>query len=247
MIRRSMDAARFHELANDPSIRPFIGVGDEPYPIERFRALIDNPATIAIEAPHGGWMLVPILLGVYELHTMFLRKGRGRSYFTAAAEALRYVFAATDALEVVTKCPDNNNGARWAASKVGFRERFRREDAWQEGVGISYRVLSIDDWCNSDPATRRAGQKFHAALEAAKLAKGSELAAHPDDEAHDRTVGAAMLMCQAGNVGKGIAYYNRWAAFAGYAEIEQVGVNLVDVRDAVLEIKDGQMVVVHCR
>lgn len=244
MIKRTMDATFLNEVANHPDVRPWLG-GEGV--LDLTPAALD-PNSILLEATGGGWLLHPIMPGVYELHTMFLPRARGRAYFAAAREALRWVFTHTDALEIVTKCPDDNGAARMAASIVGFRERFRREDAWKPGVGISYQVFSLDDWFVRDDAVREAGHAFHEQLEEAKAAAGSTLPVHGDDEAHDRAVGAAVLMIRAANMAKAVAFYNRWAIFAGYATIEALSQNLVDVRDAIVEVRgDGQMGVLRCR
>lgn len=243
MIQRTMDATFLNEVSNHPEVRPWLG-GDG---VLDLGALADNPDNVLLETDGGGWVLHPLLPGVYELHTMFLPEGRGRSYFAAAREALRWMFSATDALEIVTKCPDDNGPARMAASIAGFRERFHRDDAWKPGVGVSYQVFSIDDWFVRDKECLAAGRAFHDTLEAAKTAAGSTLPTHPDDEAHDRAVGAAVLMIRGGNMSKAVAFYNRWAIFAGYATIEALSPSLVDVRDAIVEVRGDAMGVLKCR
>lgn len=246
MIKRTMNAAFLNEVANHPEVRPFLGGMQNP--ILDLSPLVEDPHCICLEVPgSGGWILQPILPGVYELHTLFLPQGRGRSYFEQAREALRMVFSETDCLEIVTKCPDDNGGARLAAELIGFRERFRREDAWEPGVGVSYRAFSLDDWFMRDPECLAAGRAFHGALEIAKIASGSTLPIHPDDVAHDRAVGAACLMIRGGQVAKGVAFYNRWAIFAGYATIAQISDTLIDVQDAIIEVRGGQMEVLRCR
>jgi hypothetical protein len=243
MIKRTMDATFLNKVANHPEVRPWLG-GDGVLNLEGLAA---DPANILLETDGGGWVLHAIMPSVYELHTMFLPEGRGRAYFAAAREALRWMFSRTDALEIVTKCPDDNGPARMAASVIGFRERFRREDAWAPGVGISYQVFSVDDWFVRDKECLTAGRAFHEALEAAKVAAGSTLPVHPEDEAHDRAVGACALMIQGGYLAKGVSFYNRWSIFAGYATIEALSPTLVDVRDAIVEVRDGQMGVLKCR
>mgnify|MGYP007024660784 CR=1 FL=1 len=46
---------------------------------------------------------------------------------------------------------------------------------------------------------------------------------------------------------KAVGFYNRWATFAGYATIEAVGHNLIDVRDAIVEVSGGEMRVLLVR
>lgn len=247
MLYRTMDATFLNEVINDPGVRPFLGgVGELD-----LGPLLANPDNVGLEVMgDGGWFLQAIMPGVYELHTCFLPHARGRAYFAAAREALRWMFTMTDCLEIVTKCPDDNAGARMAAGVMGFRERFRREIAWppeDPSVGVSYRVFTLDDWIARDKECLAEGRRFHAALEEAKLAAGSDLPVHPDDDAHDRAVGATVLMARTGQLAKAIGSYNRWAVFAGYQSIAQVGHNLVDVRDAVVEIFNGEMRVLSVR
>ncbi len=238
-----MDATFINEVANHPEVRPFIG-GEGPLDLG---PTCLNPANFVLLAEHGGWLLHPKAPGTYELHTLFLPEGRGKAYFVAAIEALRWVFTRTDCVEIFTQVPDDNGGARMAAKIVGFRERFRREGAWEPGVGISYQFLSVDDWLARDAECLAQGRAFHDALEVAKVAAGSTLPIHPEDQAHDRAVGAAALMVQTGQTAKGVAIYNRWALFAGYASIEALGPTTIDVRDAVLEIADGAFSVLLVR
>ena len=244
MIRRTMDAALLNEVANDPDVRPWLG--GAPGPLD-LTPIIENPANVALVAEHGGWLFQPVMPGCYEVHTLFRKAGRGRRFMAAAAQGFRYMFTETDALEILTKCPDDNLGARQASSALGFRERFRRESAWAPDVGISFRVFSVDDWFTRDAQCLEEGRTFHRMIEYAKGAARSALPIHLDDETHDRAVGAAILMAKAGQLSKGVGFYSRWAIFAGYATIEVVGPNAIDVRDAIVEIRDGQLGVLKCR
>ncbi len=248
MIRRTMDPAFLTEVANHPEVRPWLG-GEGPIDLT---ARCHNPANIVlVDEGRGGWVLQQILPSVYELHTLFLPEARGRAYFASAREALRWVFTRTDALEIVTKCPDDNGAARMAAKLVGFRERFRREDAWGPGVGISYQVFSVDDWFVRDPECLAAGKTFHEAVEAGKGPDATTLPDHPEDEAHDRAAGAAYLIVQAGQTLKGVGFYNRWAAFAGYPPIQALANDMIDMSDErvefIVQVRDGAAHVLLCR
>jgi hypothetical protein len=248
MITRTMDATFLNEVANHPEVRPFVGPGSEPLDL---MALLSDPENVALQAEHGGWLLICLSPGVYELHTVFLPAGRGAEYFAAAHEALRWMFTRTDCLEILTRCPDDNPAARMAAVKVGFRERFRREDVWQSGLGeacgASYQALTVDDWMKRDPAIAYVGHDFHVTLENEKLVRSAESPVHPEDEAHDRAVGACFLMAQHGQMNKAVGVYNRWARFAGYAQITMLSPTILDIADALLEVIDGEMKVLGVR
>lgn len=239
-VRRTLDATFLNSVANQPDVRPFIG-GDPAEPIDLTDALssLDN---IALVTEYGGWFLQRKAAGVMELHTLFGKDGRGKHYRHAAMEALRWLFTRTDTTEILTKVPEDNPRAMMASLWFGFRERFHRENAWAPGVGISYRALTIDDWCVRDPEALKTGEAFHAALEAAG---GHEN--HPHDVAHDRAVGAALLMGHAGLTGKAVAYYNRWADFAGYAPVHQPAPHLLDIGTHVIELVDGKINVLMVR
>lgn len=238
VIRRTMDATFLNEVASHPEVRPWLSPDGRELDLTND---ISNPANIALEAKGGGWVLRALLPGVYELHTLFLPSARGRAYFAAAWEAVRYVFTRTDALEIVTKCPDSNGGARMAAATMGFRERFRREDAWAPGVGVSYQAFNLDDWFVRDPECLKAGERFHVELKAAEVAAGVTLPDHPEDATHDRAAGAAALMIGAGQMAKALGFYNRWATLAGYPGIAGIGHNVIDMHEAVVEVRDGSM------
>jgi hypothetical protein len=249
VVRRTLDARPFNAVANHPDVRPWIG-GEGPLDLA---ALVGDPANFALEAEHGGWILARHEPGIYELHTLFLPEGRGRTCLAAWREAERFMFAATDAREIVTRIPAHNAAAAFAARLCGFKERFARRAAFRTAAGelvdVSFQALTLDDWTFRDPAARHAGRVFHAQLEAAKARADSALETHAEDEAHDRAVGAACLMIGAGNPKKGVWAYNRWARLAGYATIALLNDSpiTIDVRDAVVGVKDGAMEVLTCR
>lgn len=248
-VWRTLDAAFLNHVVNDPDVRPWIG-GEG---VLDLGPTIANPENIVLVTEHGGWILIRHETGIYELHTAFLKEGRGAFYVAATREALRYVFSTTDAVELVTRVPEVNRGAALAARCAGFRERFMRSDAWflPEGkvCDISYQALHLDAWTASSPDVLAEGHWFHAALETAKARAGSALPTHPDDEAHDRAVGASVLMMKAGNPHKAVWSYNRWARLASYQPIELLGANpiIVDVRDAVVEVTAQEMRVLRCQ
>jgi RimJ/RimL family protein N-acetyltransferase len=243
-MRRTLEPAFLNAVANDPEVRPWIG-GTGALDLG---PLIADPANIALETEHGGWLLVRHEAGIYELHTLFRKAGRGAAYFQTAAGALDYVFAATDAREIVTRIPGHNRGAAYAAARCGFIERFTRQDAFIDPEGrawdVSYQGLDVDGWMARSDAALEAGRRFHQAIEAARGGTS-----HPEDEAHDRAAGAAALMIRAGAARKGAWTYNRWARLAGYAPITLVSETplAIDVVDAVIGLREGEMEILLCR
>lgn len=246
-LKRTLDAGVLNEIANHPEVRPWLG-GIGPINLAN---LIANPANIALESEHGGYVLENQGGGQYEAHTLFLPQGR-RFAYDAAVEGFRYLFTATDCTRIVTKVPAGNIAAAAHAKRCGFVEMFTRDAVWPGTDGpedVSYQALTFDTWMALDPEVSIKGRWFHDALEAAKIEAGSVREVHADDEAHDRAVGAAVLMFQSGNPGKAAWLYNQWAALAGYTPLKVLSLTplVVDVIDAVVEVTAGGMEVLLCR
>lgn len=247
MLRRTLDPAVFDRVANHPDVRPWLGGSGEL----SFAATLSDPANIALCCDAGGWLLTRHESGVYEAHSLFLP---GTADVPAMAMAgFEYLFTATDCVEVVSKVPLANRPALGLANAVGLREKFRRPDAWPTPDGgacdVSYRALTLEGWSQRAAGLEAHGEWFHGQLEAAKAAAGSELPTHPHDPAHERAVGASVLMFRAGNVRKAVWAYNRWARLAGYRTIELLSElpAVVDVRDAIIEVRGESMEVLSCR
>lgn len=232
-------------IANDPTVRPTLG-GEGPL---AFDDLLDRPDVVALATEHGGFIFTQAFPARWEMHSLFLPQGRGRAVLSAFREAARFMFSATDCVEIITKAADSNRPAQFMACRAGFRMTFRREAAWPDGSGIAYYVFGLDDWIAADDTLPAEGEAFHALLEAAKQASGSVLEVHADDEAHDRAVGAAVSMFKAGRRLKAVWTYNRWATFAGYQQIDLASEEppIMDVRDALVTVRDDRLEVLSCR
>lgn len=235
-IRRTLDGTFLNSVANHPKVRPHL-LGDGPLDVS---PAVTDPANITLQTEHGGWVLHNLGGGSYEVHSMFLPEGRGASVKAALIEALDYVFTATDCVRLITRLPKGNVAARALARIAGFK-------TWFVSGGDERARIEIADWAQSSAACLKAGEWFHERLEAAKAASGSAREVHDDDPPHDRAVGAAVLMCRAGNPVKAVAQYNAWAQAAGYALVSLVSLNpmVIDIVDAVLEGPD--MKVLLCR
>lgn len=244
-LHRTMSADLLNRVANDAAVRPHIG-GEGPIDLA---GSLENAANVALVSEHGGFIFIRDEATRYELHTLLLPEGRGAEVLPAAAEAFRYVFTATDATEIITKVPEANKAAALMARRAGFVPLFTRKGAWADGSDVTYFALTLDAWTAQDVVLWTTGQDFHVMLDGAKAAAGSSQPVHADDEAHDRAVGAAVLMALAGNAGKAVWSYNRWARFAGYAPIQLMSVApvTIDVRDAIVGVQGGRLEVLLCR
>jgi len=240
-MKRTMYADHLNAVANDPSVASGAQID--------LTAVLSNPANVAFENEHGGFIFIKDEAARYELHTLFLPEGRGAAVLPNAAEAFRRMFIETDCMEIITKVAGSNRAADMMARRAGFRPIFTRTAAWVDGSDLTFFVMTFDDWRARDGEVALAGHAFHHLLEGAKARTGSTHDNHADDEAHDRAAGAASLMVLAGNAPKAVWAYNRWARFAGYQTIELQAVQppVIDVRDAVLGVREGKLEVLFCR
>jgi len=214
-VRRTLDGGLLNRCANDPAVRPFIGnIAAGELDLSGF---LDVPFNVALVFEHGAFAFEQHEHGRYEVHTFILPAGRGAGVVPASLAAARWMFTHTDAIEILTKVPETNKPADIMCRRAGFAPVFRRESAWEDGSAITFFALTLDAWRERDDETLAMGRAFHEALERAKAAVGSHLPTHADDAAHDRAVGASLLMARAGNARKAVHLYNRWARFAGYA------------------------------
>lgn len=235
---RTLDATALNAIANDDTVRPFIGDGA---PVD-LTDLIADPQNVALTTDdgQGGYVLHKLAPGLYEAHSLALPAARGKPMLRLMRDGFRYLFTATDALEVVTKVPASNTAADGWATLAGFRETFSRDHAWHDGAVISYRTLSHLDWALRDPVCAKEGEALHQWFHDLLGPEGR----HPDDPAHNAVAGACMLGVKAGNLHKAVGLYNRWAVFAGYSPVRIVSEApvIVDMDGVVAELRGGEMV-----
>lgn len=249
MIRRTMDATFLNRVANDPAVRPYVG-GHGTLDLSPILALADN---VVVENEFGGFVGVKIAPAVYECHSLFLPEGRGPKAVTACQQALRYLFVQTDCMEVVTKCPHENRASLGLARRMGFIHQFQCEKSWPsvsgELTGCDYLSLSFAKWCQMDTEVESGGKWFHQRLEELTSSASKPLPEHFEEAAHNRAVGASVLMFRAGNPIKAANTYNQWARFAGYPVITLKSVNpvIIDMDQVVVSLNDNDLSVLLCR
>jgi hypothetical protein len=145
LLERSTDAAHLNRIANDPSVRPYLGLGVGDVDLA---PVLQNPSVYALTNEHGGLVFLPVLSGLYSVHTLFLPSGRGAKAVRAALEAVDWLFSNTDAKAVTTEVPATNAPAGWLARRCGFQKTGRREDAWMTPGGD---LCAIDDYVLTRP------------------------------------------------------------------------------------------------
>jgi hypothetical protein len=245
MLKRTFDGRELTQIANLGAVRPRLG-GSGSIDLIPMAA---DPNNFVMVTEGGGFLALPVAPGVYEVHTVMYPKCNARRVARAGIELVDYLFTATPAERLWTKWPEDNDGAGWLAAQAGFEDLFVRQNAWAGGLSVTYAELLVDKWVHACSTHIERGREFHRALEASKKAAGSPLPDHPEDESHDRAVGAAIAMMLAGNAIKAANLYNRWALFAGYAPVSVVSLQptVIDIRDALVGLTDGRVEILQCR
>lgn len=247
-VSREYSANRINAVVNHPDVRPWVGGSGQL----DLAPVIANQANVLLMGEGGGFLLVQQEPGVYEVHSQFVPGSRGSAVVEAAHDASRYMFMRTDCVEIRTKVPAGNVAAAALTRRMGWELQFERANAWQTPNGlisVRYYAKTINQWANTAPGIAATGEWFHEKLEAAKNAAGSALPIHDDDAAHDRYVGATCEMIAAGQIAKAMAFYARWAPFAGYAPIAVIATNplVIDIGDALLAVRGSDFDVLLCR
>lgn len=241
---RTFNATLLNKIANMPDIRPKLGGTGS---IDLSAALL-NPRNFAFTNEEGGFVAINTFGNRYECHTIFAPDRHFREVCALSEWALGYMFTETACEEIITKIPDGNTGAEILSRKFHF-QRVGVQPHWNGDQSAVVKSLPLDTWARLCYRAREAGQAFHSQLNSYKGGVKSGLPDHPKDDDHDSMVGAAMLMAKAGNVAKGVNFYNRWATAFGYAPVILLSEHpvVVDVHDAIIGYTDGQMEVLLCR
>lgn len=251
-VVREFSAERLNAVVNDPSVRPWVGAPGNGY-IDTM-PLLTNPNSVLLMAPDGtgGLLFTAMELGQYEVHTQFVAGARGAHALRCVMDALHYMFTRTDCVEVLTRVPEGNKGALGLVRAIKGELMFTRQGVWPTDKGlvsVGYYAMPIMSWAKRAPRLPEAGHWFHEKLEVAKSSTPNAAPLHEDDAAHDRFVGAAVEMIRGGEVQKGIAFYNRWAKWAGYGPVSVIASNpvVIDIGDAILAVNNQDFEVLLCR
>ena len=234
LVRRSFDADEINPILNDPMV--FRYAAHEGIQSFDLGPLLADPRNVLLMADRGGIIFHWQALGVYQVHTNFLKAARGYSgpgtyVLNACRAAYRWMFANTDCLTLLTMIPAHNRAAAMFAPMAGWTKEFERKDIWpsiEDGVvDMNFLALRYDDWVRKTPELILSGREFHEQVEREFERHGAQDKKHPDEDCHDLHVGACYEMIRGGQLDKAIILYNRWAQFAGYGLIEIVSHNPV--------------------
>lgn len=135
MLIRTHDPDAINALANHEEIRPFIG-GSGPLD---FTDAIARPEHHFIIGQHGGFALIWTAPAALEVHTMIMKKGRGRWARDAASFGIGYARQA-GAKTLWTKVPPHSRNVRIYAAMMGMRDMAMTV----EQFGLPYDVMAME-------------------------------------------------------------------------------------------------------
>lgn len=268
MIHRSFDASEINPIINDPHVFNSIKLPGMAADIDA-SPIVTNPANVLLMAEGGGIIFAQQPSGVYDartgeqqssgiydVHTAFLKPERNKTggphIRNVCEQAYRWMFTHTDCMVLQTRIPAFNRAAIIFAPLVGWRFEFERKAVWPTDSGpvdMSYFSMRYEEWVRRDQEFVESGRKFHQRLDEEFARHHALHDNHPDDEAHDRYVGACVQTILAGQPEKAVVLYNRWAQFAGYGLIAMVSRSplLIDIGTALLMVENDNFKVIQCR
>jgi hypothetical protein len=251
MIRRSFDASEINPILNDPSVFAAIKLPGMKPDID-MSAIVSNPLNVLMMTEGGGIIFAQAEPGIYDVHTSFLENHRGRHAIRASREAYRWMFTHTDCMILQTRVPAFNKAAETFCRLVGATLEFTRKGSWPiepEPADMTYWSLKYEDWARDAPTLVASGRSFHKRLDEEFAHHKALHENHPDEECHDRYVGACAEMIYGGQPEKAVVLYNRFARFSGYATISMVSRSplLIDIWSALLLVEDSSFKVIQVR
>lgn len=164
---------------------------------------------VLVEASGGGCIILdPYAEDVIEVHTCLLEAFRGKNAASIVRDTLRFAFAETGCMEILTKVPTDNKAADLFTRQVGF---IRVADAAE----LRSYQLTIERWPYLDDTL---GELCPPELEPLAV-----------DDYHKRLFGALMLVSSKGFMGKAVSIYNKHARLQGYPPVQVCGMDSLTV------------------
>lgn len=220
-VQRCFAAPALNAIVNDSDVRPGIGGTSLTSELD-LTGFVANTANMALMDNGAAALFDFVGYGVYEAHNMALESRRGAHLMRCAPAFLHWMFCRTEALEIVTRIPAENTMARTLAIANHFHREFELPNSYLTPDGpipAMFYSLPVLDWMRTAPGLVERGQWFHREVERACQDAGIEREDHPDNEAHDRYIGAAFEMILGGQIEKAVYFYNRFSAIARTGKI----------------------------
>lgn len=227
-VERAGNAERANAIANDPMVRPYIAdaAGGE---ID-LGPQVAKPENVLLLGDHGAMLFLGYGGGdIAEAHTMVLPsrpEGWSERFLRSCG---RWMFTHTSRWEILTRIPQPLEAARRLAQKIDMQFAWRVDHPQWPYLGerVSMEVWSIrlETWLAAQAGFEARGEWLHERLAAEAKRLGIQEPAHANDPVHNIYAGIACEMGLAGQIAKGVGFYNRWALASRHKPIavESVG------------------------
>ena len=207
-IQVQTDAKRLNAILNHAEVLPWVSMDGEAIDVSEAVARDD---VVALLGTYGGVTFHRLQPGLWEAHTKMLPEGRGQWALACVQACLHFLFCRTEAVEIMTRCPQGNVAAKTLARSIHGQFEFINPIGWiRDGLPVPADIyrLTIQDWIRHAPGLVERGQWFRETqVTQSEAAVDVEL---------DRRTGLAWEMSDGGQRQKAAIFYNRWAMMAGY-------------------------------
>lgn len=201
------DTPEINRILNHEEIYPWATMGKMTEPLDIGPAF--DKVFVLLEDSGGGCIILdPYSVDTIEVHTCLLEAFRGKESASIVRDTLRFAFAETGCMEILTKVPVNNKAADLFTRTVGF---IRVADATE----LRSYQLSIERW----PYLDETLDEFCP----------PELEDMAVDTYQKRLFGALMLVSSKGFMGKAVSIYNKHARLQGYLPVQVCGMDSLTV------------------
>lgn len=201
------DIPEINKILNHEEIYRWATMGKDLGPLD-IGPVFEN-LWVLLETTGGGCIIMdPYSEDVIEVHTCLLEAFRGKNSASIVRDALRFAFAETGCMEILTKVPTDNKAADLFTRQVGF---IRVADAAE----LRSYQLTIERWPYLDDTL---GELCPPELEPLSV-----------DDYQKRLFGALMLVSSKGFIGKAVSIYNKHARLQGYLPVQVCGMDSLTV------------------
>jgi hypothetical protein len=200
------DIPVINAILNCPDIYRWATMGKPVGPLDVTHAFNQLFTLLVDNGESGCIILDPYSESTMEVHVCLMPACQGHESEEVVKDTLRFVFAETGAMEILTKVPKDHKAADLFTRQVGFVRISDSDDlrAYQ---------FSIERWPYLDESLTEFCPP--------------ELAIEIIDHHQQRVMGAFMLMSLKGFMGKAVSIYNKHARLHGFAPMQIIGMDSV--------------------
>ena len=245
-IERHTDAKHLNEIVNHPEVYPWVrGAVEGPIDLGPW---LDNDNVVALLGEYGGQIYQKRQAGLWEAHSQYLPEGRGEWALEATRQTLHWVFTRTDAVELVTRCPQGNFAAKALAKAIGGTYELTNPSGWVmygRTIPADIYSLKIQDWMRAAPSLVERGKWFHERLAAEVKRHGEGDEGSAQNDTGNRCVGAVFDMLAGGQPMKAQIFHGRYAAMSGCYPLRVASADplIVDLGSALIIVRDDDFFV----